>query len=1834
MWSSSRSWRAYLGHLGRATSSRGNRPRATVGCQPKSRAWTVSSSPGYSFRGCASTARLIEPLEERCLLTASIAFQATAFGQDATSKELVVYYSTDEAIEESFVINANRADTGTVLFSTTVVATSQNPLAAGSYSVEFDSSTVVNSFPLVNFELEVNLDANSDVMANPETATFTGIFKAPSGSIQVFTDPDDNTTLTASDSGSSVSLTYVVNSVTLHSYSGPGGVIHVRLPDGTNTVNGSSLEDYGLVVFGGDGSDTVSGGEDDDTVYGGSGSISVDGGEGSDTFHGGSGSANVDGGDDDDYLYGGSGINYLSGGDDEDWIEGGIGANTLSGGAGYDTIQAGSGTNDITAGEYVYWDESDGNITSLSNSGTLFVNLSATSTLSSTNTTLTVDTKTLTYSSLQSLYVTVPEGNDALTLHMAGYGATTMTVSFAGASGTDTLTVDSSAGNDSMSLTPSAVTVNSKAIAYYGLEKAILDGLAGDDTISITSTGTGSLPAVEAKSDSILDVLSITSASGGSVAGSYVHATKDTTFTVDASSSQVVALDFKRFAVNSKTVTLSYFALDLYYDITATDSSHEGDITLGGTLNWLGAQPPASDPKLLINNIANATLHGGFTTGNLANPITLNSVQYNVQYDNDVVLASHEYSGEVQVTTTAVKTEHDNVPRFGADPDVKSIGNGNWSNPNTWSTGQVPAAGDIVKISADTVVTYDLDSTTEIEAIEVAGTLTFLTDEDTQLVVGTIVVLPIGTLEIGTSQAPVEAGVSARLTFADQALDVGGIDPNQFGTGLLGFGTVSISGTPIATTWTRLAEEPRADDDELVFDPSADLDDWQEDDQLVLPDTRQVLTGWDWKWKLNPTPNNNGTPNDPTDDDYDANREFSQTEVVTIDYIEDVYDGQTLIKKIVHLKIPQGQDHAILHDHLGAYHTDMTSGGRGALATYEDASQNQVDLLPHVALLQRNVVISSTVDAETRGHVLFGGRAEVAVQYSLFKDLGRTKSFEVDTVNTTGTKFNPTPLDPVTNHVGRYSVHIHHLLGPANPTPGNLEDDDELTQYVFKGNTIQGSLKWALAIHDSHFGLVEDNVIYGAQGAGIVTEEGNEIGNRILDNIVIGMHGTYSDPTSGLQLAQPDFANAGVGLWFRRLGNIVSGNVVADAVSAPVVITSYYLFGEVHLPDFPGATHDDTTLTLRNPGGVFDDNEFYGPSEFGMWTAYTVGKNLVIDPDESTYTNFDNLRFWNTGFRAVAYVYHTDHVTFDNLLILGDPLALTRGDWGIVGVTNAKYESWNTSIINSHIEGMRIALVATPADASQRGQAPQPTLVENSTLKNNINVLVVPHVDSRPASGNFLELNSVDFAMTPFGPNVPANPTQTRRNILMSIGGSGDPRVLTSYSVVNVTDYDLTGVDFQVYYREQAANYVWPASMVTDPDDWYSYANESQIGVPAAGITNAQSWATYGVAVGGLIAPSGVDDTTYPEIDGLVGLASQGEVTDLTVVPAGTIAGVTVPSGTKAMSVLVTPWDGAEFPDNGIRLRIRYNVIGELPQGAKVWFELDGDSNKRFTALSLSQPGSLPIDAQFMSTGQHTLRTWIGDANGNDVTDTIGYADGMEVTFNNYPTASITNSPTSNEGHAGTTNRVFTVALNRQSNQTVNVLFATADLTAETSDNDYVAASGTLTFSPGQTQLLVTVQVNGDTDYEADETFKVVLSSGSHVVLHATNFERIGTIVNDDEDADGDGESVPLSMLAGGEDSPPRDSRDAMFSAIAGRLATAHHRMSGLPIADGESPRLCEAQHYEQSPSLLANSLAAGSRQIEFALERCLSEFEDEVDEIGEDLLSSLALTRRARLYR
>ena len=95
----------------------------------------------------------------------------------------------------------------------------------------------------------------------------------------------------------------------------------------------------------------------------------------------------------------------------------------------------------------------------------------------------------------------------------------------------------------------------------------------------------------------------------------------------------------------------------------------------------------------------------------------------------------------------------------------------------------------------------------------------------------------------------------------------------------------------------------------------------------------------------------------------------------------------------------------------------------------------------------------------------------------------------------------------------------------------------------------------------------------------------------------------------------------------------------------------------------------------------------------------------------------------------------------------------------------------------------------------------------------------------------------------------------------------------------------------------------------------------------------------------------------------------------------------------------------------------------------------------------------------------------------------------------------------------GTSVANFTVSLSSASSNTVTVNYATADNTA-VAGVDYVATSGTLTFTPGQTSRTVSVGINGDVMNEDTVSFNVNLTSPTNATI--SDSQGVGTIVDDD----------------------------------------------------------------------------------------------------------------------
>ena len=752
--------------------------------------------------------------------------------------------------------------------------------------------------------------------------------------------------------------------------------------------------------------------------------------------------------------------------------------------------------------------------------------------------------------------------------------------------------------------------------------------------------------------------------------------------------------------------------------------------------------------------------------------------------------SSYTREAKAQASQPHFQTHHDTIPNFVQNPTIRSVGNGSWFNANTWAPARLPNASDVVLISH--AVTYD--KTTGIAdtiGIDANGVLRFATDQATKLQVSMLLVMPGGTLEVGTVANPVAANVTAEIIIRNKALDltndgIGVYDPEQWGTGLLIIdGRLKMHGSVKSPTFVRLARQPKAGDTTLLLEQAPEG--WRPGDRLIVPDTRQV--SW---W---PT-SQYGTTIPP------------QWEELTI---------QSLSNSTVTLTSP------VRYDHLGA------RDGDGILR-----------FLPHIGNLTRNVLIRSANPNGTRGHTAWLHNADADVRYVQFQDLGRTTNALID--NTT-LDANGIATHIGTNQIARYPFHTHHLSGPATP-PANGFQTTAIGLAVDNG-AHGDNIKWGMAIHGTHYGLFRQNVVYHVAGAGIVTEDSTESFNVIEQNFVVRLQGTgdRADGSCGISCARE-----GVGLWFRGPNNYVRDNVVANAVNSYGY--TYYQFGTgtQRIPAYKGANPDHAGQFVEvdiyaMPLREFARNEVYGATPNGM-TFWSVGIFGQDSPRATSRSVIEDFRAWHV--RTGIYAYQSNKLTIAKSTFIGDPEAMRS--LTSTGMEFGDYLQKDLVITEANIENFRSGIIV-PLIVDERNQASAGiTVIQNGFLRNYANVLIDTPLHNNNVVGlspKRVELRNIKFAPM----SVPPLSGITPYMISMNHQPQTISHLVQENSVYVYGYNQISGNDFRVYFIEQAPDFVVPKTT------YRADGTPLMIASPEAGLTNQQNWQKHGIAIAGAVAP-------------------------------------------------------------------------------------------------------------------------------------------------------------------------------------------------------------------------------------------------------------------------------------------------------------------------------------------------------------------------------------------
>ena len=696
-------------------------------------------------------------------------------------------------------------------------------------------------------------------------------------------------------------------------------------------------------------------------------------------------------------------------------------------------------------------------------------------------------------------------------------------------------------------------------------------------------------------------------------------------------------------------------------------------------------------------------------------------------------LASVAWSQEAHNHAREVHGVPGGVPEFCAHPTATSVSGGAWSNPATWSTGKVPAADAKVAISKGHDVIYDVVSDARIACIEVGGRLRFRTDANTRLKTANLMVIDGGYLEIGSAATPIAHDVTAEIIIADQTIDRQ-LDPAELGAGIESLGKIVMHGAMKSPTFVRLAREPLAGQTTLALEQS--VKGWAVGDEIVIPDTRQLRQ------------HERGIYYKPQDE---------KLEIASI------------AENRITLKTP------LKYDHRGARNAN-----------------DELEFLPHIGNLSRNIVVRSENPAGTRGHMIFMSRAEIDLRFVEVRDMGRTRMGVLDNTEFTD-QGQVKKLG--TNQIGRYAIHFHHYFGPRE-TPANGY------QFTLIGNAVDGAPKWGVTIHNSHYGLVQDNVVYNTHGAGIVTEDGTESFNVFEHNFAMRSEGSGDfAPRSGYSGAGPDPGGEGSGFWFRGPNNYIRNNVAANADVFGFQLAAG-LLESTRVPSFKAAdmaTERETTPVDMSRAKVleFTNNEAYGAIQTGV--AY--GWNGDVK----------NFRVWNASTHGLTAT-PADKLTIDGISVRGDKSLLSDPEERPAGIWIGHYISKTITIRNANIQGLRTG-VSSPfvhSEEPELGRGNGSVAIENSYFRDYFGVVVA--TTYRPKSRNQKPVRTAVVRNSVFGTlDVPANPRTPPAAISMNYNMAPDdpePRV-----PIEVYDFNKkVGDSFKVYYSLQAPKTVAPCN--------------------------------------------------------------------------------------------------------------------------------------------------------------------------------------------------------------------------------------------------------------------------------------------------------------------------------------------------------------------------------------------------------------------------------------
>jgi hypothetical protein len=318
------------------------------------------------------------------------------------------------------------------------------------------------------------------------------------------------------------------------------------------------------------------------------------------------------------------------------------------------------------------------------------------------------------------------------------------------------------------------------------------------------------------------------------------------------------------------------------------------------------------------------------------------------------------------------------------------------------------------------------------------------------------------------------------------------------------------------------------------------------------------------------------------------------------------------------------------------------------------------------------------------------------IRYAAFDDLGRT-----DVSEFRGDDANPN---------GRYPLHLHRT---------GVEDGAEMSMLV--GNAVSGGPGWGIVQHESH-AAVDYNFVYDIQGAGIVSETGNETGQWI-GNFVTSIYSDGEEFDHVRDEMEGQFGHAGVA-YESQSRLVIQQDNIASGSQYGWVFRANEIF-ETDGSDELALDRDTVQFDPDPTGGQVLGEEaqimaFIGNEGIALDVAFDSGHRVGITQETDLQSQIFDFTVWNSSRVIDLMNYTSNYVIKDSTFVNGFQAVFLSSKQENTNLINVIIDGFAESIVNGgyNSDGVLVDVViknsATPFIT--RDGNPM-TILDGSTLQ-------------------------------------------------------------------------------------------------------------------------------------------------------------------------------------------------------------------------------------------------------------------------------------------------------------------------------------------------------------------------------------------------------------------------------------------------------------------------------------------------------------------------------------